>query len=899
MRRYWVLGLVLLALFWLVLAHRVEARHVLDAFRQGRADWLLVAALLQGVFYLWYTGVYHLAFRLVGVDSRLLRLLPVVFASFALNVVVAGSGAVLFVNDAVRRGQSGARAAGAVILVRAADFATFAVVLLAAFAFLYSHHELHSYELVAGGGLVLVIAGWGGLLVLGLVRPGALRRGLEVLRRLADKVAGRLRRPSPLAADWAERSTHEFAEAAASCSSQPGRLAGVLLTALVAHGVDLLSLAALFRAFGQPIGAGALVAGFAVGILFWIVAVTPQGIGVVEGAMALLYTSLGVPAATATAVALAFRGLTFWLPMLLGFLWLPRSVVPAEPAAAPELEPTHWLKSRRRHWRVAWPVRLAAGWAALVGMVNVASAVTPSLSSRLAVLDQFLPVHVRRGGHLTAALAGFALLLLSTGLLRRKKAAWAGAVVVLIVSVFSHLIKGLDYEETLTAAVLLLYLVLFRDHFTARSDRASGRQGAQVLLGAFGFTLLYGVIGFFLLDHHFKIDFGFRAAVRQTVVMFTEFYDPGLEPITGFGRWFARSIYLVGASTGGYALLMLLRPVLFRGPATDAERERAAAIVQAHGRSGLARFTLFDDKAYWFSGGGSVIAYVVKGRIALVLADPIGPADDIPAAITAFRDHCARNDWAPAFYETGPDHLEAYLAAGLTPLCIGHDAVVDLPRFTIEGKAGRNLRTPLNRLTKTGHTARMNEPPMDQVLLEELRDVSDEWLMSKHGNEKHFALGWFDDDYLRGSRVMTVHGPEGEVTAFANVVPEYQLNGLTVDLMRHRGELEPGTMDFLFVSLLQWSKEHGYDTFNLGLSSLSGVGDRSSDPAIERALHVIYEHVDRYYNFKGLHQFKSKFHPRWEPRYLVHPGLARLPAVWTAIMRANGGDDFLSGYLRR
>jgi uncharacterized membrane protein YbhN (UPF0104 family) len=69
---------------------------------------------------------------------------------------------------------------------------------------------------------------------------------------------------------------------------------------------------------------GPLVAGFSMAILFWLVAVTPEGVGVVEGTMALVFISLGFPSQVATAIALAFRGLTFWLPVLAGFVVLRR-----------------------------------------------------------------------------------------------------------------------------------------------------------------------------------------------------------------------------------------------------------------------------------------------------------------------------------------------------------------------------------------------------------------------------------------------------------------------------------------------------------------------------------------------------------------------------------------------
>jgi phosphatidylglycerol lysyltransferase len=82
------------------------------------------------------------------------------------------------------------------------------------------------------------------------------------------------------------------------------------------------------------------------------------------------------------------------------------------------------------------------------------------------------------------------------------------------------------------------------------------------------------------------------------------------------------------------------------------------------------------------------------------------------------------------------------------------------------------------------------------------------------------------------------------------------------------------------------------------LSALSGVGEHSAAPRTERALHYLYENVGRLYNFKGLHAYKEKFHPNWEPRYLIYPGAANLPAVATALVRANSGDNFLWSYLR-
>jgi phosphatidylglycerol lysyltransferase len=106
-------------------------------------------------------------------------------------------------------------------------------------------------------------------------------------------------------------------------------------------------------------------------------------------------------------------------------------------------------------------------------------------------------------------------------------------------------------------------------------------------------------------------------------------------------------------------------------------------------------------------------------------------------------------------------------------------------------------------------------------------------------------------------------------------------------------------MDFLFVSLFEWARAQGYATFSLGLSSLSGVGEHADDPAVERAMHFIYQHVNQFYNFKGLHAFKEKYHPIWSPRYLIYPSAASLPVVLAAMIQASSGDRLLLRYLRR
>jgi phosphatidylglycerol lysyltransferase len=891
MKRRWIFWILVVLFIWVVISQLSAIRKLVETLQGGQWQWVAIAALTQVVYYINYAAIYRSAFLTVGLKSRLIDLVPLTFASIFMNVAAPSGGAssmVLFADDATKRGQSGARAAVGTLLVLVADLSAFLVVLLIGIIYLFTNHNLKVYEGIAA---VLLLVGIGimtALLLLGLWRPQLLQRLLSWTQRLANRIAQLFKRPDFLDETWVERNTTEFTEAAMAIAANPGLLLQTVGIAFMAHLVDLTSLYFVFLAFHQPVHFGVLVAGYSMGILFWVVSISPQGIGVVEGMMTLVFASLGVPIERATVIALSFRGLTFWLPLGIGFVLLRR----LRSFGAKETVRTE-----------AWGVRLVALLTAVMGVIDVLSGLTPTIHNRLVILEQYSPFGVDIGGHLSSVLAGFALLLLANGLWRRKRLAWALTITILIISVPVHLFKGLDYEEAALGAALAIWLIYLRPHFHARSDTPSIRQGLMILLVALVFTLAYGVLGFYLLDRHFlvnnqRVSFSLWGALRQTVVMFTQFYNPGLIPTTRFARYFAGSIYIVSAVTLGYALLMLIRPVLVHQGTTSEERQKARQIVEAYGCTSLARLLLLNDKLYYFSQAGSVIGYVVEGRIALVLGDPIGPATDVAACISSFAAFCTRNDWQPAYYQVLPDNLKAYQALGYHTLCIGNEAIVDLSNFSIAGGDKKNIRTGVNRMRKLGYQADVLQPPHSETLLVELRQISDEWLTSVKGTEKRFSLGWFDEDYLNSTPVIVIRSPQGYIDAFANILPEYQANEVGIDLMRHRPLAEKGQMDFLFVSLFEWAKEQGYATYNMGLSGLSGIGEKPADPAIERALHYVYEHVNQFYNFKGLHEFKGKFDPRWSPRYLVYPNITSLPAVTIAMMRADSGTDLLGGYLK-
>jgi len=174
--------------------------------------------------------------------------------------------------------------------------------------------------------------------------------------------------------------------------------------------------------------------------------------------------------------------------------------------------------------------------------------------------------------------------------------------------------------------------------------------------------------------------------------------------------------------------------------------------------------------------------------------------------------------------------------------------------------------------------------PVERVdeLLPQLREVSDDWLESKKVREKGFSLGCFSEPYLR-RQPMAVVRREGRVVAFANLWRGQPGDELTVDLMRYSAHAPDNVMEYLFVQLMLYGRAEGFSHFNLGMAPLAGLENRALAPLWNRVGALVYRFGENFYNFQGLREYKEKFDPVWEPRYLASPGGLMLPRILTNV----------------
>lgn len=317
----------------------------------------------------------------------------------------------------------------------------------------------------------------------------------------------------------------------------------------------------------------------------------------------------------------------------------------------------------------------------------------------------------------------------------------------------------------------------------------------------------------------------------------------------------------------------------------------------AGSRDSEACIALMGDKSFLIADDESAfIAYADTGRSLIAKGDPVGDPPACTNLIWRFRELADRQGKRCAFYAVSTSYLPVYLELGLSALKIGEVARVDLSGFTLDGSEKKGLRQARNRAARDGYTFRVIPAGDLAAVMAELRTVSDAWLEHKQGEEKGFALGAFDENYIANFDVAVLCHPQGRIVAFANLFKSAQLHELSLDLMRYRPDGPGFAMDALFAQMMLWGAAQGYRWFSLGAAPFSGIKNRQLAPIWNRIGGFVYEHGEHFYNFEGLRTFKDKFGPLWSPNYLVCPGgLAAPQILYEVNVLVSGG---LRGLLR-
>lgn len=637
----------------------------------------------------------------------------------------------------------------------------------------------------------------------------------------------------------------------------------------------LVASAALYVLLPQAEGLtyGHVLAVFLLSQITGLASNVPGGLGVFETVFILLIGPVASPPALVGSL-LAYRLIYYLVPLFAAAISL----------AAFEL-------SRRRvglqrvvlsvgRWVSMFAPQVFSFTTFVAGVVLLFSGATPAQSVRIKWLEGFLPLPVIEISHFIGSLVGLGLLLLARGLQRRVDAAYVLSIALLGAGIVISILKGFDYEEAIVLSLMLVFLLPCRSYFYRKSS----------LLGRSLSPAWVGTIIVVIASSIWLTMFSFKH-VDYSHELWWQFGFDGDAP---------RSLR-AGAGVIGVALMFALARLLRPSPPEPelpdrVELDRITPIARQSPSTSAFLALLGDKEILMSSSGRAFLMYAIAGRSWVVMGDPVGPQEEWKELVWQFHEISDRHGGWTVFYQVRGDSLPLYLELGLGALKLGEEARVHLDNFSLEGHANKPFRHWHRKPEAEGCVFEVIQPQAIPPLLPRLREISDVWLEYKNTREKGFSLGSFTEDYLLRLPLALVH-QNGKLIAFANIWAGDQKEEFSIDLMRHLPESPPGVMDYLFIELMLWGKAQGYGWFNLGMAPLSGLESRVAAPFWNQLGTFLFRHGEHFYNFQGLRQYKDKFNPTWEPRYLASPGGVAVFRVLTNIASMISGG--IAGVVRK
>jgi undecaprenyl-diphosphatase len=276
-----------------------QLANVDDSFKAlGSANWafLLVCALMSAVTYV------AAALALAGGVPEHVPFVPTVGAqlasSFVNRVTPANVGGMTLNVRFLQKAGAGQAAAVTAVGLNSVAGAIVHVILIAVFFTLAGQGGKHAFSLPGGSKLLVAIAVV--LAVAGVV--AATRRGRRLVR---THVLGGLKRSLA---------------SVASLGRSPGRLAALFAGSTGVTIAYIGALAAAVAAFHGHLSVASVGAVYLGSSAIAAVAPTPGGLGALEAALVAGLTGVGMASGEAVAAVLSYRLVTYWLPILPGWL---------------------------------------------------------------------------------------------------------------------------------------------------------------------------------------------------------------------------------------------------------------------------------------------------------------------------------------------------------------------------------------------------------------------------------------------------------------------------------------------------------------------------------------------------------------------------------------------------
>ncbi|WP_366180572.1 bifunctional lysylphosphatidylglycerol synthetase/lysine--tRNA ligase LysX [Actinomyces timonensis] len=527
----------------------------------------------------------------------------------------------------------------------------------------------------------------------------------------------------------------------------------------------------------------------------------------------------------------------------------------------------------------------------LVCFLDTFLSTVPGIGSALYILVNWLiPVTI------VDWLSGVILLLLASGIARRKRAAWIIMVIGVTFSLlaFTGLIASfhlapddvLFTDETrwalainlLILIALLIVLLRHRRDFTVRSPRGNAGRVLLVLVVSSAIVLQVGILGSF-----FYTGLGISQAKRFLLALVSDPDTPSPVP-----SWLFALVGLGLALSLLMAFSVMLRSQRSEARLTVEEETRVRELLAAHPADSLGYFATRRDKSALLTEHGGVVYRVGLG-VALASGDPLGDPAGWQASALAFKRHAESFGWVPAVIGASEAGARAYTEAGLRALRLGDEAILSTASFGINNLP--EVRRAVLKLTELGYTTRIRRhSSIPAAELEHLSRLAGRWLDGEPERGFSMALGRFadpsDGECLMVEALFPEGDERGEVAGLLSFAP-WGADGASLDVMRRHPEVDNGVTELMVAAFMNDGRELGIHRVSLNFAVFRSAfteGSRIGAGPIQRLWRRVLLLASHWWQLEALYRSNAKYDPEWVPRLICYPE----PSDFTRVAAAMG-----------
>jgi phosphatidylglycerol lysyltransferase len=269
---------------------------------------------------------------------------------------------------------------------------------------------------------------------------------------------------------------------------------------------------------------------------------------------------------------------------------------------------------------------------------------------------------------------------------------------------------------------------------------------------------------------------------------------------------------------------------------------------------------------HWFHPTiDAVVGYVRKHRYLLIAGAPVCALEDLPAVTDTFEQFAAQQSCRVCYvcaaqrlrdlFQNSPSHCE---------VAVGAEPVWNPLHWPDILKRRRSLRAQLNRaanksvrIEQTDPLSAANDPQFHRVL--------SDWIANRGLPPLHFMV---EPEVLRGvldDRLVFAARRDNRLVAYLIASPVPARNGYLIEELARSREAPNGASELLIDAAMRRFAAANCDYVTMGLVALAGDELKHNPAWLRTLMFFARAHANRFYNFRGLEQFRAKMEPcRWD-----------------------------------